>query len=42
MWRRVRRDSAILIGSAIAMAILQLGFRALALFELAIADYGRV
>lgn len=42
MWRRVRRDSAILIGSAVAMAALQLGFRALAVYELPIAAYGRV
>jgi O-antigen/teichoic acid export membrane protein len=42
MWRKVGRDSAILLASAGALALFQVAYRYLSVQELSVADYGRV
>ncbi len=42
MWRRVARDSAILVGSSFSLVLLQVAYRFLSLQALSVSAYGRV
>ncbi len=42
MWRRVGRDSAVFVASALIMALMQAAFRWLAIDQLSVDNYGRV
>src|SRR2546423_1378121 len=42
MWRRVGRDSLILVGSQLGLVVFQLAYRGLAIHDVSVSNYGRV